>query len=159
MKKIFAIGVVLLALMFTLSAVSAEGWSWNFSSESSNGADVSVDNDAVTVQGIKFKIPEGLAENETHRVLGNDSDVTEGAKYSKVTLENETVDVVIKVIYADGETLTAKDNGKGEAKTIGGHNGFLFNDNGIYVFDYDQDGKLVELMSSNQGLFEKVLAK
>ena len=65
-KKIFMVGVLLLAVCITISAVSAdEGFNFSFSSSDSSNSDgdsIKFDNGKLVIQGIEFAIPEELGK-------------------------------------------------------------------------------------------------
>lgn len=73
------IGVLLLAICVSVSAVSAEddGFSFSFSSSDSSNSDggsVQVENNVVTIQDLKFTIPDGFKENESAKKVGEEAD-------------------------------------------------------------------------------------
>ena len=151
-------GVVLLAICVTISAVSADdGWSFNFSSSSesnSDGGDVSVENNHVKIQGLEFTIPEGYVENESARLVGNDTDqdAFPGFKISSVHFDKDNDTIIIKVVYGDDE-LNASTYTPGNAtvaEKINDIDGYFEEyDDGV-SFNYLKDGKLVELFAPNK---------
>ncbi|AMD17041.1 hypothetical protein TL18_02780 [Methanobrevibacter sp. YE315] len=157
-RKFLMMGVVLLAICVTISAVSADdGWSFNFSSSSesnSDGGDVSVENNHVKIQGLEFTIPEGYVENESARLVGNDTDqdAFPGFKISAVQFDKDNDSIIIKVVYGDDELnassyTPANDTVAEKINDIDGY--FKEYDDGV-SFNYIKDGKLVELFAPNK---------
>ena len=81
----------------------------------------------------------------------------EGAKVSVCELKKGNETILIKVFFADGgiHNITAPANS--ENKTIGGHDGFLITDDGLFTFDYGVNEKVVEIVASNESAIESVL--
>lgn len=159
-RKYLLIGVLLLAVCVSISTVSAdESWSWSFGSSSSsesnsNGGEVSIDNNKVKIQGFEFTIPDGYKENESARLVGNDTDQNEfpGFKISQVRFDKGNDSVIVKVVYGDKEMNAdsyTPQNGSASEK-INDVDGFFAQYNDGVTFDYIKDGKLVELFAPNK---------
>lgn len=157
-RKFLMMGVVLLAICVTISAVSADdGWSFNFSSSSesnSDGGDVSVENNHVKIQGLEFTIPEGYVENESARLVGNDTDqdAFPGFKISGVEFDKDNDTIIIKVVYGDDEINASSytpANGT-VAEKINNIDGYFAEYDDEVAFHYIKDGKLVELFAPNK---------
>lgn len=157
MKKIIIVLVALIAIGVSISAVSAEGFNFSFGSETnSDGGDLSIDNDKLKIQGIEFKIPEGFKENESARMLANDTDAFgEGCKVSATEFYNNDTNIVVKVFFAnDGkiENLTGENPLK-----LAGQDGFFTEAEGRAIFDYGVDGKVIEINAPDQETIESIL--
>ena len=157
MKKIIIVLVALIAIGVSISAVSAEGFSFNFGSESnSDGGDLSIDNDKLSLQGVDFKIPEGFKENESARMVANSTDAFgEGCKVSGTEFYKDNVSFIVKVFFAnDGkiENLTGENPQK-----IAGQDGFITEKDGRTIFDYGVDGKVIEIDAPDQQTVESIL--
>ncbi len=157
MKKLLIVLVALIAIGVSISAVSAEGFSFSFGSESnSDGGDISIDNGKLSLQGVDLKIPEGFQENESARMLANDTDAFgEGCKVSATEFYNNDTNIIVKVFFAnDGkiENLTG-DN----PVTLAGQDGFLTEKDGRAIFDYGVDGKVIEINAPNQETIESLI--
>lgn len=159
MRKGLLVLIALLAICITISAASAADWSFNFgSSSSSDGGDIKIDNDKLSLQGIDFKIPEGYKENESARILAKDTNqFGENGKVSATEFYNNNSTIVIKSFFAtDGkyENLNA-DNAT--EKTIGGQKGFVTEKDGEVLFDYLIDGKICEIVAPNEDTIGSLL--
>ena len=157
MKKIMIVLVALIAIGVSISAVSAEGFSFSFGSESnSDGGDISIDNDKLKIQGVEFKIPEGFKENESARMLANSTDAFgEGCKVSGTEFYNNDTNIVVKVFFANDGKI---ENLTGDNKmTIAGKEGFLTEKEGRSIFDYDVDGKVIEVNAPDQDTIKSIL--
>lgn len=163
MKKIMILGVILLSVCISLAAVSAAdddgGFSFNFSSSessNSNGGEVSLNNNELTIQGIKYTIPEGFEENESAQKVGEDAkDGFEGFQISNVEFNKGEQFIYIKVIFGgngiDEDSYTPANDTV--AKEVAGENGWFTQYNDSVSFDYIEDGKLIEIFAPD----EKVL--
>lgn len=158
---------ILLAICLTVSAVSADdGWSFNWSSsESSNsdGGDMSFENGKLKLQGIEFNIPDGFKENESARVLANDTTDVENAKYSVCQFVKDGKEIFVKVFYFDDDdleftNLTAVDNQVD--KDMAGIKGIFeenkYGDN-TPTFRFLKDGKLVEINAPDENTIISIL--
>ena len=159
-RKYLLIGVLLLAVCISVSAVSADdSWSFNFDSSSSsesnsNGGELSIDNNKVKIQGFEFTIPEGYKENESFRLVGNDTNQTgfEGLKITQVRFEKDTDSIIIKVLYGD-EPLDAKSytpDPNATSEKLNNIEGYFQEYNDGVSFNYIKDGKLVELFAPDK---------
>lgn len=166
MKKIFAIGVILLAICISAAAVSAADWSFDFSSSDSSNSDggqVKFENGKLNLQGIAFTIPDGYKENESAQKLAADAkEVAEGAKYSMCSFLNGDKEIVTKVYFSnDNKFDTIKPvNDNNEEKTIAGFEGVYYPDmfgDGTPTFQFLKDGKIVEVNAPDDETIEAVL--
>lgn len=164
-KKILMIGVILLAICISIGAVCADdSWSFNFGSSSesnSDGGDVSIENNHVEIQGLEFDIPDGFEENESARLVGNDTDQDSfpGFKISKVEFNKGDEFIVIKTIFGD-EDLDEDGYTPAEDtvdQTINDVDGYLVEYEDGATFDYIQDGKLVEIVTSDKELLNDLV--
>lgn len=165
LKKILMVGVVLLAICVSISAVSADdGWSFNFSSSegsNSDGGSVSFDNGKLVLQDIEFAIPDGYKENDTAQKLAEQAEDDEDAKYSLCSFLNGDKEIVVKVFFSDDfdyKNLTAADGF--EDKTVAGHDG-IYNENAYGdntpTFKFIEKGKLVEVNAPDDETLESVI--
>lgn len=157
MKKIMIVLIALIAIGVSISAVSAEGFNFSFGSESNtDGGDITIENDKLTIQGVEFKIPNGFKENETGRLLANQTEAFgEPCKVSLTELTKDNTTIIVKTFFADDgkfENLTG-DN----SKTIAGHKGFLTQNEDNAIFDYIVDGKIVEIKAPTEADIESVI--
>lgn len=166
MKRIFVLGIILLSICISLAAVSAaddDGFSFNFfSSESTNsdGGDVSIENDQLSIQGFDFTIPEGFVENESaQRVAEDGKDGFEGFKISNVEFNKGEEFIVIKVVFGDvdidEESYTPADDTV--PKEVAGVNGWFTEYNDSVSFDYIADGKIVEIFAPNEEMLADLI--
>ena len=159
MKKGLIALIALIAICITIGAASAADWSFNIGSDTnSDGGSVQINNNELKIQDEKFTIPDGYKENESARDVGADGKGNfEGAKVSVCELKKGNETILIKVFFADGgiHNITAPTNS--ENKTIGGHDGFLITDDGLFTFDYGVNEKVVEIVASNESAIESVL--
>lgn len=164
MKKILMIGVVLLAICISISAVSADdGWSFNFSSsENTDGGSINFDNGVLKIQDLEFNIPEGYEENTSAQKLAEAATDIEDAKYSACQFIKDGKEIVISVFFTDDgdlENLTATEDGAVE-KTIAGINGIYsensYGDN-TPTFKYIKDGKIVVINAPDDDTIASVI--
>lgn len=165
MKKILMVGVVLLAICITIGAVSAEGWSFDFSSSdstNSDGGQMKFDNGKLNLQGIDFTIPDGYKENESAQKLAEKADDPKDAKYSVCSFINGDKEIITKVYFSDDtqyNSLTPEDDASVE-KTMAGIKGIYFenkyNDN-TPTFEFIKDGKIVEVNGPDDATIESVI--
>ena len=159
MKKIIIVLIALIAIGVSIGAVSAEGFSFSFGSESnSDGGDFSLNNDKLSLQGIDFKVPTGFKENESARMVANATEAFgEKCKVSGSEFYNNDTNIIINAFFAnDGKFDDLKVN-NATNKTIAGHEGFISEKEGRILFDYLVDGKIVEINSPDQQTLESIL--
>ena len=159
MKKIIIVLIALIAIGVSIGAVSAEGFSFSFGSESnSDGGDFSLNNDKLSLQGIDFKVPTGFKENESARMVANATEAFgEKCKESSTEFYNNDTNIIINAFFAnDGKFDDLKVN-NATNKTIAGHEGFISEKEGRTLFDYLVDGKIVEINSPDQQTLESIL--
>lgn len=161
------IGAILLAICISISAVSADdSWSFSFgSSESSNsegGAFSIGTNNALQIQGLNYTIPDGYQENESYRVVGEDtnqSSFPENTKITSTQFINGNDSVIIKVIFGDEkfekDGYTPSENAV--EKEIAGVNGWIEEFNDGVCFDYVNDGKIIEIFTPDEKVLESIL--
>lgn len=165
MKKILAIGIILLTICVSVSAVSADdGWSFNFSSSDSSNSDggsVSVNNNNVKIQDISYTIPDGFKENKSAEVVGEDADQNTfpGAKISTVRFDKDNESIIIKVIFSDSkfDNSTYEPGNNTVAKTVANIEGYIADFNDGVSFDYIKDGKVVEIFAPDEKTLQSVI--
>ena len=166
MKKILMIGVILLAICVSLSAVSADdgfSFSWSSSdSSNSDGGQISFDNGKLKIQDIELNIPDGYKENESAQKLAEKAEDLEDAKFSLCSFLNGDKEIVTKVFFSDEvdfNKLTPTDDSSVE-KTIAGIDGLYFKDkygDGTPTFEFLKDGKIVEVNAPDDDTIEEVI--
>lgn len=160
------IGVLLLAICVSLSAVSADdGWSFNFfssDSSNSNGGEVSFEDGKLKLQGIELTIPDGYKENESAQKLAEDAEDVNG-KFSSCSFLNGDKEIVTKVFFSDEsdfKNLTPEDDGSSVEKTIEGIEGIYFENkygDNTPTFEFVKDGKIVEVNAPDDATIEEVI--
>lgn len=163
-KKILMIGVVLLAICLSVSAVSA--WEWSFSSSDSSNTDggqISVDNGKLKIQDVELTLPSGFEENKTAEKLAQDSPDFEDAKVSVAEFVKDGKSIVTRVIfYTNGDAFTSYTPNNPDAvnATMGGIEGTYIPDewgDGTPTFCFIKDGKIVQVNAPDNATIESVL--
>ena len=163
MKKIVTLGVLLLAVIISVSAVSAFEWSFSSSDNSnSNGGSVSLDNNVLKIQGFEYTIPEGYKENESAKIVGEDADqnIFPGFKISSETFEKGDDAIIIKVVFGD-EDMDEDEYTPGENATateIADTEGYITKYTDGVSFDYVEDGKIVEIFAPDEQTLSSLLS-
>ncbi|WP_295610119.1 hypothetical protein [uncultured Methanobrevibacter sp.] len=159
MKKIIIVLIALIAIGVSIGAVSAEGFSFSFGSESnSDGGDISINNDKLSLQGIDFKVPAGFKENESARMVANATEAFgEKCKVSGTEFYNNETNFIVQVFFADDGDFNDLKVNNATNQTIAGHQGFVTEKEGRTLFDYVVDGKIVEINSPDQQTLESIL--
>ena len=164
MKKIMMVGVILLAICLSISAVSAFEWSFGESSSdstNSDGGSISLENNELTIQDIKYVIPEGYKENESAKILAEEADQNAfpGFKISSEKFDKGDDSIIIKVVFGDEkfdkDSYTPAD--EAVSKNLANVNGYLTEYNDGVSFDYIVDGKLVEIFAPDEETLSSVL--
>lgn len=168
MRKILMIGVILLAICVSLSAVSADdSWSFNWSSSdssNSDGGEMNFENGKLTLQGIEFNIPDGYKENESVRVLAEPAQNMNGAKYSACSFVKDGKEIVINVFFPDEGTnfdSLEPQNDTQVEKTISGFKGIYMEDqygDGTPTFEFLKDGKIAKVNAPDDKTLQSVIA-
>lgn len=158
-KRLLLLGLVLLATICTLSAVSAD----DIALSTSN-----VQNGVFTLEGLQFKIPSQFTQVEA------DQDNSEQGDSEHI--DGTTVDKEVSADFrnTNGEKLDIKVGTKTNSKidsinlpatqkkTIAGKEGYFWTemDDGIteYKFEYLNDGKIVKIETNNENLISQVIA-
>ena len=150
-KRILLIGLILVAVAASLSIVSADS--------------------SVKVGGIDFNIPDGFDENKSVAI--------DGANGSYNTLDSgkipcnmsfkgfdkgkDTIGIMVFEFDSPDGAKKAQDYDKdhlgGTAKTVNGHEGVYFEQNGSYAFHYCKDKTYVSVETKDKSLIEKVVPK
>ena len=150
-KKLLALGLVLVAIVSTMAVISAE-------------------NDAtITLDGIKFNIPEGYnaVEQEIDEGDADDVEDIDGTQVdTETTAEYQNAagdELELKVGARDNQTIDSISPAGGENKTIAGKEGYLIvdtddDDNDKYSFEYVEDGKLVRITAVSEDIISQVIA-
>lgn len=158
-KRLLLLGLVLLATICTLSAVSAD----DIALSTSN-----VQNGVFTLEGLQFKIPSQFTQVEA------DQDNSEQGDSEHI--DGTTVDKEVSADFrnTNGEKLDIKVGTKTNSKidsinlpatqkkTIAGKEGYFWTemDDGIteYKFEYLNNGKIVKIETNNENLISQVIA-
>ena len=162
------VGVVLLAICVSVSAVSADdGWSFNWSSSdssNSDGGEMSFDNGKLKLQGIELTIPDGFDENKTAEILAEPAKDDNDAKFSACEFVNGDKIIVTKIFFLDDDnefkTLNPSDDGSSIKATMAGIEGIFFADkydDQTPTFEYLKDGKIVEVNAPDNETIEAVI--
>ena len=160
-KKIFMVGVLLLAVCITISAVSAdEGFNFSFSSSDSSNSDgdsIKFDNGKLVIQGIEFAIPDGYKEVDNAKVLGGNDSSFPGFKVSSDTFAKGNDNITVKVIYSDTTEGNYTPNSNATEKTINKQAGWFNEDNGKAVFTYIKDRKVVAIIAPDENTIASII--
>lgn len=167
MKKILLILTIFLAVCLTLGAVSAFDMNFDFSSESSSesnsdGGQVDYKDGKLNIQGLDFNIPDGYKENSTIKEVGADADENfKGLLVSADGFDKESDQIIVKVIFdndndMDNSSYTPPEGSA--TKEIAGHDGYLVDADGDVVFNYFDDGKLVEVIAPDESVLTSVIS-
>ena len=166
MKKIAIVLAVILAVIISVGAVSAdEGWSFDLSSSSqsnSNGGQMDINNNNLDIQGYKFVIPDGYTHNESEDAVGNEAgDSFPDCFVSQAKFDKGDDSIIVKVIYSkditfDDEVYDADESAV--EKEIGDQEGyFVQEDDGGITFDFIDDGNLVEINAPDEATLTSLL--
>ena len=147
MKKVLVLGLFIVVVLSAVTVISAS--------------------EELTLEGIKFNIPDGysLIEQETDATEGADTEHMDGtAVDSEVTSEykNSAGDKLNVHVGVKNNQKIDSINPGGEKKTISGKDGFLIKekDDGKdkYKFEYLQDGKIVKISAVSEDIISQVIA-
>ena len=129
-KKIFLIGIFLIAVSVSLTAISAN-------------PDVNVPDG--------FKVNDDLSvKNQKAQFLGMD------AIQTIVVLENGTDNITLTTFEADHD-MDMSPSGNSQAKNIKGKEGIYQNKDGRYIFIYKDQSQFVQIDSPTEKLIEEVI--
>ncbi len=147
MKKVLVLGLFIVVVLSAVTVISAS--------------------EELTLEGIKFNIPDGysLIEQETDATEGADTEHMDGtAVDSEVTSEykNSAGDKLNVHVGVKNNQKIDSINPGGEKKTISGKDGFIIKekDDGKdkYKFEYLQDGKIVKISAVSEDIISQVIA-
>ena len=156
-KKILMLGLVLVAALSTMSALSA----------TNNTSTPTAQDGTITLENLNFKIPTGFNQVERdHDVsTSSDSEDISGCVVDRKTsadfrnANGEKLD--IKVGVKNNGPIDTINLGTGK-KTINGKEGYFWTetDDGRteYKFQYINDGKVVKIETNNEALLKQVVA-
>lgn len=145
-KKILAIGLVLLAAVSAIAVISAA--------------------ETITLDGIKFNIPDGYSphEQETDASEPGDAEDVEGTPVDKETSSEYVNSAGDKLKLQVGSKNNQKIDSLtpvGEKKKIADKDGYFYTerDDGKteYKFEYLQDGKVVKITGASEDIISKVI--
>lgn len=159
-KKIFMIGMLLLAVCITISAVSAEGFNFSFSSSDSSNSDgdsIKFDNGKLVIQGIEFAIPDGYKEVDNEKVLGNDSKELPGFKISSDTFAKGNDKIIVSVSYSDTTEGNYTPDSNATEKNITNQTGWFIQEPNDAVFTYIKDRKVVKIVAPDENTIASVI--
>lgn len=165
-KKLLIIGLILIAVSTTFTAISAEVTS---TSESKL-----LVNNNLTLNGIQFIIPDGFEEVETdvdnteldsdntldvEDIDGTPVDAATSCEFKNSANEKLEIQVGIK---GNNQKIESINPAGYEQKTIAGKEGFLKKDSDDdkdpFKFQYLEDGKIVKISASSEDIINKLLA-
>lgn len=167
MNKILIVGLILIAMSATFSAIYAD----DFVSTTSNS--MTFNNGDLTINDINFKIPDGFQEverdSDSSSDDGNDVDVEDidGTPVdSEMTAEfknsaGDKVEVTVGIL-ANDKKIESINPANSEQKTIAGKDGYLIKDmddgKEEFKFEYLQDGKLVKIVAPSEDMISQIIA-
>ena len=166
-NKILIIGLALMLLLVSIAAVSAEGWSLSSKTATRTNPDgttstMEINNGVLTLEGVKFNIPDVYQEVENERELGDNEDDYgfKDSKKSTCVFKRDDNTITMSVIYNTDASFDKlpKTEEKQEEKTISGKDGLYYVDEGKAYFEYLEDGKIIEISSTNPDLIEHIIA-
>lgn len=165
-KRLLIIGLILIAVSTSLSAINAEVTS---TSESKL-----LVNNNLTLNGINFIIPDGFEEVETdvdNTEMDNDKtmdvedidgtavDAATSCEFKNNANEKLEIEVGIK---GNNQKIESINPAGYEQKTIAGKQGFFKKDSddgkGQFKFQYLEDGKIVKISASSEDIINQLLA-
>lgn len=143
-KRILIIGLVLVAVVASLSFVAADS--------------------SVKVGGMDFNVPDGFSENESFAQNGKDNTIDGDFPHKLSTklfsdgndlvaievLEFDSADNAKKMYEHDKTSLTG-------TKTVNGKEGLYGTSDNISTFVYCKDKYVIMVLASNESLFESVV--
>lgn len=160
-KKIFIVGVLLLAVCITISAVSAdESFNFSFSSSDSSNSDgdsITFDNGKLVIQGIEFAIPDGYKEVDNAKVLGGENKALQGFKISSDTFAKGNDKIVVKVSYSNTTEGNYTPDSNATEKTISNQSGWFIQEPNDAVFTYIKDRKVVEIVAPDENTIASII--
>ena len=163
MKKVIILTIILAAII-SVSAVSADDdeWSFDFSTNAdTDGGQLEVVNNEVTIQGFKFVIPDGFKHNKSADLIGEDAgEDFPDCDISRVEFDKGDEFIMIKVVYRDDVTFDDKTYEPPESsveKQIENQKGFITEYDDCITFDYCKDGKLIEIVAPDQEILTSIL--
>ena len=118
----------------------------------------SLNNNTVTISGLNFTIPDGLAENVEEAVI-NETDSDDGYKYvsNSRTFEDDEHVLVIGVSTFEQNMTDDYLKGLGEVTTINNVTGQLDDMGFMSIFSYVQGDKVVVLTADSKDIIEEAL--
>lgn len=118
----------------------------------------SLNNNTVTISGLNFTIPDGLAENVEEAVI-NETDSDDGYKYvsNSRTFEDDEHVLVIGVSTFEQNMTDDYLKGLGEVTTINNVTGQLDDMGFMSIFSYVQGDKVVVLTADSKNIIEEAL--
>ena len=164
LKKILILSLIFIAVAGTLTAVSADDDNdnvVNVQSSSRSGSMTLVNND-LTLEGLKFNIPDDFEEVESKTELDADGEDIDGTRVdSEVKCEfknnaNQQIDIKVGS-KNNNEKITELNLANAEKKKIGSKEGYFFRDDDEFVFEYLDDGKLVKVETTTEELLNQVI--
>ena len=157
-KKVLIIGLILIALSTSLTAISAE---------------FTVESNTLTIDGLNFTIPDGYSQVESEK---DASGVDEDGEVDTEDIDGTVVDssttcdfkngagdeITVEVgAKANNEKIESINPANSEQKTIAGKDGYLIKDTDDgrqeYKFEYLEDGKIVKIVASSEDIIGQVI--
>lgn len=147
-KKVLVIGLLLVVAVSTVATISAV--------------------EELTLDGIKFHIPDGYSLNEKQNDSSNANDVEhiDGTQVDReVTSEYKNSagdELEIEIGSRNNQKIDSINPANAEKKQIAGKDGFLIKevDDGKdkFKFEYLQDGKIVKISAVSEDIISQVIA-
>lgn len=141
--------ILIIFALISVNFVSADGF-FGFGEEEKNIA---------TICGVEYNIPEKFHEN-VNASINNESLNDGGFAYcltSKSYSDGKDMFAVSVSHYALDVTNKTLEKSGGEAKNIGGHDGYLKSLRDGYEFNYIVNGDKVSVTASSEDLLNKVI--
>lgn len=131
-----------------------------FAIGSASALDLFANQETVTIDGIDFKIPDGFSEDSSQELV-NEPQSQGGIDYvvNGKTFNNGLSEVAILVAdYGDfkvnDDVLKALG---GEKTTLNDVEGYQYESDGYYIFNYQKNDKLVVISSSDENIISDFL--
>lgn len=153
MNKKIILALTLVVIAASITAVSA------FSLDDLTGG--SSEPEKITIDGIDFQVPDGFTEDPLYESV-NETSSQGGVEYTynQKLFENDKNQSVSILVGDYGEYKVTDDVIQvvaDEKKTINGIDGYTAEEDGIYIFAYAKNDKLVVLTATEDNLFDQFL--
>ena len=158
MKKMLMFGLVLIAALSTMTALSATNDTTN--STTNNGT--------ITIENLNFKLPAGYTEveHDSDTSTATDSEDIDGTvvdKESSSEFRNDNGEIIkVKVGKRSSGKIDTLNFPGTQEKTINGKQGYFWTEmhNGKteYKFEYLNDGKVIKIVTNSEDTLNQILS-